>query len=110
VTSSPTTTPDPPFELLIIGNRTSPLHDRRRGRIIDDTGDLLCDFAHNFPCFWGPEAGRWAIIEKGAIPSLEEKIGSAELPAYPAAVVIQGTVMFTSDPVRCQTGEGKVVA
>ncbi|KAI1701211.1 MAM domain, meprin/A5/mu domain-containing protein [Ditylenchus destructor] len=100
----------PPFDLLILGNKTSPLHDRRRGRIIDDTGDLLCDFANNFPCYWGPEAGRWAIIEKGAIPSLEEGIIShSELPSYPAAVVIQGTAMLTSDPVRCQSGDGKLL-
>uniref|UniRef100_A0A915DQG7 MAM domain-containing protein n=1 Tax=Ditylenchus dipsaci TaxID=166011 RepID=A0A915DQG7_9BILA len=45
----------------------------------------------------------------GAIPSLEQKLGNAESPAYPAAVVIQGTAMFTSDPIRCQTGEGKLL-
>ena len=30
------------------------------------------------------------------------------LPAYPAAVVIQGSAMLSSDPLRCQTGAGKV--
>ncbi|CAD5221440.1 unnamed protein product [Bursaphelenchus xylophilus] len=98
------------FDLLIIGNKTQPLFDRRRGRLIEDTGDLLCDFAFNFPCFWGPEAGRWAIVEKGAIPSMEESaIEGTELPAYPAAVVIQGTAMFSSDPLKCQTGSGKLL-
>lgn len=59
-------TPAPPsFDLLIIGNLTNPLMNRRRNRLIDDTGDLLCDFANNFPCYWGPETGKWAIIEKG---------------------------------------------
>ena len=32
----------------------------------------------------------------------------AEAPKYPAAVVIQGTAMLSSDPLRCQSGEGKV--
>ncbi|KAI6201137.1 MAM domain-containing protein [Aphelenchoides besseyi] len=100
---------NPPFDLFIYGNKTQPLFDRRRGKIIEDTQDLLCDFGFNFPCFWGPEAGRWAIIEKGAIPDLEENTNErSELPAYPAAIVIQGTAMFASDPLRCQTGPGKV--
>ncbi|CAD5215470.1 unnamed protein product [Bursaphelenchus okinawaensis] len=101
---------NPEFDLLIIGNKTQPLFDRRRGRLIEDTGDLLCDFAFNFPCFWGPEAGKWAIVEKGAIPSMEERaIEGTDLPAYPAAVVIQGTAMFSSDPLKCQTGSGKLL-
>ncbi|KAH7731948.1 Protein MAM-1 [Aphelenchoides avenae] len=106
----PTTTTEPPFDLLIIGNKTKPLFDRRRGKIIDDVSDLLCDFAFDYPCFWGPEAGKWAVIQKGAIPSLEESLAShAALPAFPAAVVIQGNAMLTSDPVRCQSGEGKLL-
>lgn len=56
---------DPPFELFIMGNKTQPLFDRRRGKIIEDTQELLCSFDFNFPCLWGPEAGRWAIIDKG---------------------------------------------
>ncbi|KAI6187865.1 MAM domain-containing protein [Aphelenchoides besseyi] len=109
-TTEQTNLPDPPFDLFIYGNKTQPLFDRRRGKIIEDTQDLLCDFGFNFPCFWGPEAGRWAIIEKGAIPDLEENTNErSELPAYPAAIVIQGTAMFASDPLRCQTGPGKLM-
>lgn len=45
----------------------------------------------------------------GAIPSLEETInGRTELPSFPAAIVLQGTAMLASDPIRCQTGPGKV--
>uniref|UniRef100_A0A0K0EV54 MAM domain-containing protein n=1 Tax=Strongyloides venezuelensis TaxID=75913 RepID=A0A0K0EV54_STRVS len=96
------------FDLLIIGNKTQPLFDKRKGKIINDTSDLLCDFGSDFQCLWGPEAGRWAIINKGAIPSFEE-LKSKDLPSYPAGIVIQGTSMFTSDPVRCQKGSGKLL-
>ncbi|KAI6176728.1 MAM domain-containing protein [Aphelenchoides bicaudatus] len=109
-TKSGNTETDPPFELYIMGNKTQPLFDRRRGKVIDDTQELLCSFDLNFPCLWGPEAGRWAIIEKGAIPSLEDHVsGKTELPSFPAAVVLQGTAMFASDPVKCQTGSGKLM-
>jgi hypothetical protein len=36
--------------------------------------------------------------------------GEEEAPNYPAAVVIQGSAMLSSDPLRCQSGEGKVGA
>uniref|UniRef100_A0A183CD36 MAM domain-containing protein n=1 Tax=Globodera pallida TaxID=36090 RepID=A0A183CD36_GLOPA len=110
---STTTTvkPLPSFDLLIVGAKTRPFFDRRLGRITEQTDDLLCDFTHNFPCLWGPESGRWAIVHKGAIPSLDEESESdeEELPQYPAAVVIQGTAMLTSDPLRCQSGTGKLL-
>lgn len=96
------------FDLLVIGNKTKPLFDKRKGKIINDTSDLLCDFGGDFPCLWGPEAGRWAIIDKGAIPSFEES-KPKELPSYPAGIVIQGTSMFTSDPLPCQIGSGKLL-
>ena len=59
------TTTEVPFDLLIIGNRTRPLKDRRSGEIVDDSTQLLCDFNNEFACRWGPEAGRWAIIDSG---------------------------------------------
>lgn len=46
------------------------------------------------------------VFLPGAIPSLEAT--NKVLPAYPAAVVIQGSAMLSSDPLRCQTGTGKV--
>lgn len=97
---------EPPFDLYIIGNRTQPLFDRRRGKLVDDVNLLLCDFGGEFECLWGAETGKWAIIEKGAIPSMEtdQKTG----PVYPAALIIQGTALFTSDPIRCQTGTGSL--
>ncbi|CAB3400952.1 unnamed protein product [Caenorhabditis bovis] len=99
-----------PFDLLILGNRTKPLFDRRKGEIITDSTKLLCDFNNEFACQWGPEAGRWAIIEKGAIPSLEDSIADITLlPTYPAALVLQGTAMLASDPIKCQTGSAKVL-
>lgn len=61
--SGPTT--EVPFDLLIVGNRTRPLNDRRSGEIVDDSTQLLCDFNNEFACRWGPEAGRWAIIDSG---------------------------------------------
>jgi hypothetical protein len=61
------------FELLIVGNRTRPFFDRRLGKITERTEDLLCDFANNFACLWGPEAGRWAIVEEGKLPEEEQK-------------------------------------
>lgn len=54
-TTQPTTETDPPFELFIMGNKTHPLFDRRRGKIIDDTQELLCSFDSNFPCLWGED-------------------------------------------------------
>uniref|UniRef100_A0AC35U3M8 Cation_ATPase_C domain-containing protein n=1 Tax=Rhabditophanes sp. KR3021 TaxID=114890 RepID=A0AC35U3M8_9BILA len=96
------------FDLLIIGSKTSPLFDKRRGTIVNDTSDLLCDFGFDFPCLWGSEAGRWATIEAGAIPSFEEHL-KKDGPSYPAALVIQGTSMFSSDPLPCQTGSGKLL-
>lgn len=96
---------EPPFELLIIGNRTHPLFDRRKGKLIDDANQLLCDFGSEFECLWGAEAGRWAVIEEGAIPSLDSE---SSAPNYPSALIIQGTAMFTSDPIRCQTGQGSL--
>uniref|UniRef100_A0AC34PUQ3 MAM domain-containing protein n=1 Tax=Panagrolaimus sp. JU765 TaxID=591449 RepID=A0AC34PUQ3_9BILA len=97
---------EPPFDLYIVGNRTQPLFDRRRGKLVDDVNLLLCDFGGEFECLWGPETGKWAIIEKGAIPSMEsdQKTG----PVYPAALIIQGTALLTSDPIRCQTGSGSL--
>uniref|UniRef100_A0A914HZH0 MAM domain-containing protein n=1 Tax=Globodera rostochiensis TaxID=31243 RepID=A0A914HZH0_GLORO len=110
---STTTTvkPLPSFDLLIVGAKTRPFFDRRLGRITEQTDDLLCDFTHNFPCLWGPESGRWAIVHKGAIPSLDEesKSDEEESPQYPAAVVIQGSAMLSSDPLRCQSGTGKLL-
>uniref|UniRef100_A0A0N5A3A5 MAM domain-containing protein n=1 Tax=Parastrongyloides trichosuri TaxID=131310 RepID=A0A0N5A3A5_PARTI len=96
------------FDLLIYGNKTKPLFDKRKGKIVNDTSDLLCDFGEDFPCLWGPEAGRWAIIDEGAFPSFEES-NIKELPSYPAAIVLQGTSMYTSDPLPCQTGSGKLL-
>lgn len=105
----PPTTTDIPFDLVIHGNRTSPLFDRRLSLILSDSSKLLCDFKEEFACQWGAEAGRWAIVQEGAIPSLEEDIGPDVLPpTFPAALVLQGTVMLTSDPIRCQKGPGKV--
>uniref|UniRef100_A0A0N5ALB4 MAM domain-containing protein n=1 Tax=Syphacia muris TaxID=451379 RepID=A0A0N5ALB4_9BILA len=95
------------FDILILGNKTSPFHDRRQQRFISDTSQLLCDFSNEFPCRWGPESGRWGIIEKGAIPSLA--VSHKMLPVYPAAVVIQGSAMLSSDPIKCQSGSGKVL-
>lgn len=63
--STTTLKPLPTFDLLIVGRKTRPFFDRRLGRITDQTDDLLCDFSHNFPCLWGPESGRWAIVNKG---------------------------------------------
>ncbi|KHN83703.1 hypothetical protein Tcan_07686 [Toxocara canis] len=100
-------TREPPFNLLIIGNKTKPLFDRRRGRILSDASKLICDFGNEFPCLWGVESGRWALINKGAIPSMESS--ERVLPTFPAAVVLQGEAMFTSDPLKCQTGPGKLL-
>lgn len=55
------------FDLLIMGNRTTPFFDRRRGEIIQESNDLICDFANNFPCLWGPESGKWAVIDRGIL-------------------------------------------
>ncbi|KAL3082724.1 hypothetical protein niasHS_010526 [Heterodera schachtii] len=113
VHSSSTTTvkPLPSFELLIVGSKTRPFFDRRLGRITEQTDDLLCDFTHTFPCLWGAESGRWAIVHKGAIPSLDQELDSSEeeSPQYPSIVVIQGTAMLSSDPLRCQSGSGKLL-
>ncbi|VDM79242.1 unnamed protein product, partial [Strongylus vulgaris] len=107
----PSTSTEIPFELMVLGNKTRPLFDRRTGNIVTESAKLLCDFNNEFACQWGAEAGRWAIIEKGAIPSLEESVDDPSLlPSYPAALVLQGTAMLTSDPVRCQSGPGKVIA
>uniref|UniRef100_A0A915AG54 MAM domain-containing protein n=1 Tax=Parascaris univalens TaxID=6257 RepID=A0A915AG54_PARUN len=100
-------TTEPPFDLLIIGNKTKPLFDRRRGRILSDVSKLLCDFNNEFPCLWGADSGRWALIQKGAIPSMESS--QRVLPTFPAAVVLQGDAMFVSDPLKCQTGTGKLL-
>ncbi|CAD6185528.1 unnamed protein product [Caenorhabditis auriculariae] len=106
-TDSPT---EVPFDLLIHGNRTKPLFDRRNGKMIGEATRLLCDFNNEFACQWGVEAGRWAVIEKGAIPSLEDSIADPSLlPTYPAALVLQGTAMLTSDPIPCQSGPGKLL-
>ncbi|CCD70626.2 MAM domain-containing protein [Caenorhabditis elegans] len=106
--SGPTT--EVPFDLLIVGNRTRPLNDRRSGEIVDDSTQLLCDFNNEFACRWGPEAGRWAIIDSGAIPSLEDSIADPLLlPTFPAGLVLQGTAMLSSDPIQCQTGNAKVL-
>ncbi|KAE9556036.1 hypothetical protein FO519_000782 [Halicephalobus sp. NKZ332] len=99
---------EPPFELFIVGNRTRPLFDRRRGEVIDDVNSLVCDFGGKYDCFWGAEAGRWALIEEGAVPLLNENKEFS--PSYPAALVIQGiTAMLTSDPIRCQTDSGTLI-
>uniref|UniRef100_A0A9J2PX89 MAM domain-containing protein n=1 Tax=Ascaris lumbricoides TaxID=6252 RepID=A0A9J2PX89_ASCLU len=100
-------TAGPPFDLLIIGNKTQPLFDRRRGRILSDVSKLLCDFNNEFPCLWGADSGRWALIQKGAIPSMESS--QRVLPTFPAAVVLQGDAVFASDPLKCQTGTGKLL-
>ncbi|KJH43800.1 hypothetical protein DICVIV_10172 [Dictyocaulus viviparus] len=68
------TTTDIPFELMIYGNRTRPMFDRRKGRIISDSTKLLCDFNDEFACQWGAEVGRWAIIEEGTDKQLIECI------------------------------------
>ncbi|VDM57139.1 unnamed protein product [Angiostrongylus costaricensis] len=112
-------TVDVPFELMVHGNKTSPMFDRRTGMVISDSAKLLCDFNNDFACQWGAEIGRWAIIEKGpgdqrlfscAIPSLEESVADQVLlPSYPAALVLQGPVLLASDPIRCQTGPGKLM-
>ena len=34
---------------------------------------------------------------------------ASQLPSYPAALVIQGTAMLTSDPLRCQSGSGSLL-
>ncbi|ULT79498.1 hypothetical protein L3Y34_010238 [Caenorhabditis briggsae] len=104
------TTTEVPFDLLIIGNKTRPLKDRRSGEVVEDSTQLLCDFNNEFACRWGPEAGRWAIIESGAIPSLEDSIADISLlPTFPAGLVLQGTAMLSSDPINCQTGNAKVL-
>ncbi|VDK29928.1 unnamed protein product [Gongylonema pulchrum] len=97
-----------PFDLLILGNKTTPLFDRRSGRIITNTSLLLCDFTDDFSCQWGPESGRWGVIQEGAIPSFTLPDGYPA-PTYPAAIVIQGTAMLTSDPLKCQTSQGKLM-
>ncbi|KAL3982493.1 MAM domain family protein [Acanthocheilonema viteae] len=99
---------EPPFDLLIIGSKTIPFFDHRRGRIIGNNTMLLCDFTNNFLCLWGPESGRWGIIQEGALPSLTIPDGYPT-PSYPVAIVIQGTAMLTSDPLKCQTGSGKLM-
>ncbi|KAI6241598.1 MAM domain-containing protein [Aphelenchoides fujianensis] len=105
-TTTPGVEPDPPFDLFIHGNKTQPLFDRRRGKIIEDTQDLLCDFGFNFPLLLGSRSRSMGDHREG----LEENAdGRSELPAYPAALVIQGTAMFASDPLRCQTGPGKLM-
>uniref|UniRef100_A0A1I7SZU3 MAM domain-containing protein n=1 Tax=Caenorhabditis tropicalis TaxID=1561998 RepID=A0A1I7SZU3_9PELO len=93
-----------PFDLLIIGNRTRPLKDRRSGDIVEDSTQLLCDFNEEFACRWGPEAGRWAIIESG------EFLTEAHFQKpYLSRSVLQGTAMLSSDPIQCQTGNAKVL-
>ncbi|CAJ0564044.1 unnamed protein product, partial [Mesorhabditis spiculigera] len=89
-TAVPAQTTEKPFELLIIGNKTEPLFDRRIGVIINDSAKLLCDFNEEFACQWGAEAGKWAIVRA-------------------AALVLQGSAMLTSDPIRCQSGPGKLL-
>lgn len=64
-TTTTTTTTERPFDVLILGNKTSPFHDRRQRRFLSDTSQLLCDFSAEFPCRWGPESGRWGIIQEG---------------------------------------------
>uniref|UniRef100_A0A0K0D409 MAM domain-containing protein n=1 Tax=Angiostrongylus cantonensis TaxID=6313 RepID=A0A0K0D409_ANGCA len=98
-------TVDVPFELMVHGNKTSPMFDRRTGMVISDSAKLLCDFNNEFACQWGAEIGRWAIIEKG----IESVADQVLLPSYPAALVLQGPVMLASDPIRCQTGPGKLM-
>lgn len=103
-------TTEVPFDLLIIGNKTHPLRDRRMGEVVEDSTQLLCDFNNEFACRWGPEAGRWAVIESGAIPSLEDSIADPSLlPTFPAGLVLQGTAMLSSDPINCQHGKAKVL-
>ncbi|CAL2052806.1 unnamed protein product [Caenorhabditis brenneri] len=103
-------TTEVPFDLLIIGNKTRPLKDRRTGEVVEDSTQLLCDFNNEFACRWGPEAGRWAIIESGAIPSLDDSIADPSLlPTFPAGLVLQGTAMLSSDPIHCQHGSAKVL-
>ncbi|WKY12698.1 hypothetical protein Q1695_003919 [Nippostrongylus brasiliensis] len=110
VTSTTFTSTEVPFDLMIYGNRTRPLFDRRTGSIIDESTKLLCDFNSDFACRWGADSGKWAIVEQGAIPSLEESVEDTSLlPSYPAALVLQGTSVLASDPIRCQTGPGKVL-
>uniref|UniRef100_A0AC35FTZ6 MAM domain-containing protein n=1 Tax=Panagrolaimus sp. PS1159 TaxID=55785 RepID=A0AC35FTZ6_9BILA len=106
-TINPINPTEPPFELLVIGKHTRPLFDQRKNEIVDDTAKLLCDFGGDFQCQWGAEAGKWAIIDKEAIPSLETM--ASQLPSFPAALIIQGTAMLTSDPLRCQTGSGSLL-
>ncbi|TMS39585.1 hypothetical protein L596_006085 [Steinernema carpocapsae] len=99
-----------PFDLLILGEKTRPLFDGRKGTPIFDNSKLLCDFGGEFPCQWGADSGKWAIINEGAIPSYEGLFeDKSKLPSYPAAIVLQGQSTFTSDPIRCQRGPGKVV-
>ncbi|VDK65674.1 unnamed protein product [Onchocerca ochengi] len=96
-----------PFDLLIIGSKTTPFFDHRRGRIIANNTMLFCDFTNDFLCLWGPESGKWGIIQEGAIPSLTVP-ANYPTPIYPVAIVIQGTAMLTSDPLKCQTDSGKL--
>ncbi|CAI2355527.1 unnamed protein product [Caenorhabditis sp. 36 PRJEB53466] len=85
VVTFPESTTEAPFDLLIVGNRTKLMKDKRTGKVIEKSSQLLCDFNNEFSCQWGAEAGRWAIIEKGAIPSLEDSILDPRLlPTYPA--------------------------
>lgn len=58
---------EPPFDLLIIGSKTTPFFDHRRGHIINNNTMLLCDFTNDFLCLWGPESGRWGIIQEGSL-------------------------------------------
>lgn len=46
-------------------------------------------------------------MHTGAIPSLGS-LNCATSPSFPAAVVLHGVAVLTSDPIKCQTGAGKV--
>ncbi|RCN32835.1 hypothetical protein ANCCAN_21348, partial [Ancylostoma caninum] len=63
----PTPSTEVPFELMVLGNKSKPLFDRRTGTVITEAAKLLCDFNNEFACQWGAEAGRWAVIEKGKV-------------------------------------------
>ncbi|KAL6724460.1 hypothetical protein Aduo_019348 [Ancylostoma duodenale] len=70
----PTPSTEVPFELMVLGNKSKPLFDRRTGTVITEAAKLLCDFNNEFACQWGAEAGRWAVIEKGVDSQLVECI------------------------------------
>ncbi|CAI4225655.1 unnamed protein product [Auanema sp. JU1783] len=103
-------TTETPFELMVYGNMSRPLFDRRKAKIEVDSSKLLCDFSDDFDCQWGVEEGKWAVIERGAIPNLDSSITDPSLlPNYPAALVIQGVAKLESDPILCLSGPGKLL-